>query len=66
MLALGATSPIGSSEAKRAALGIRKLKTPYESTMGDNRKSNLILMYLHQISNIDIKSVTQMFTRRYP
>ena len=66
MLTLGVTSPIGSSEAKRAALGIRKLKTPYESTMGDNRKSNLILMYLQQISNIDIKSVTQMFTRRYP
>ena len=38
LLTLGATSPIGSNEAERAASGIRRLKTPYRSTMGDKRE----------------------------
>ena len=66
LLILGATSLIESTEAEKAASGIRRLKTPYRSTMGDKRKSDLNLLHLQPISNIDIQSVTQMFIRKYP
>ena len=66
LLILGATSPIGSTEAERAASGIRRLKTPYQTTMGDKRESDLNLLHLQRISNIDIQSVTKMFIRKYP
>ena len=41
-----ATSPIGSTEAKRAASGIGRLKTFYISTVGDKRASDLNLLHL--------------------
>ena len=66
LLILGATSPIGSTEAERAASGIRRLKTPYQSAMGVKRESDLNLLHLQRISNIDIQSVAQMFIRKYP
>ena len=37
LLIIGCVSPIGSTEAERAASGIRRLKTPYRSTMSDIR-----------------------------
>ena len=42
LLILRATSPTGSTETERAASGIRQLKIPYRSTMGDKRKSDLL------------------------
>ena len=33
LLTIGCVSPTGSTEAERAALGIRRLKTPYRYTM---------------------------------
>ena len=65
MLLLGATPPTGSTEAEKAASGIRRLKTPYPSSMRDKRESGLNLLYLQQISNIDIQNVAQMFIRMY-
>ena len=66
LLTLGATSLIGSTEAERVASGKRRLKTPYQSTMGDKRENDLNLFHLQRISNIDIQSVAQMFIRKYP
>ena len=40
-LVIGCISPIGSTEAERAASGVRRLKTPYQSTMGDRHESDL-------------------------
>ena len=37
LLILGATSPIGSTEAARATSGIKQLKTPYRSIYNDVR-----------------------------
>ena len=65
-LVVGATFPIGSTEEGRAASGIRRLKTPYRSTMGDKRESDLNLLHLQRISDIDIQSVAKMFIRKYP
>ena len=66
LLILGATSPIGSTKAERTASGIRRLKTPYQTTMGDKRESDLNLLHLQRISHIDIQSVAKMFIRKYP
>ena len=66
LLILGATSPIGSTEAERAASGIKRLKSPYPRSVGDKRESHLNQLHPQQISNIDIQSVTQMFNRKYP
>ena len=49
LLILGASSPTGSTEAERAASGIRRLKTPCQSTIGDKRESDLNLFHLQQI-----------------
>ena len=66
LLILGATSPIGSTEAERAAPGKRGLKALYRSNMGNKTESDLNLLHLQRISNIDIQSVAQMFIRNYP
>ena len=66
LLILGASSPIGSTEAERTTAGIRRLKTPYQSTMGDKRGSDLNLLHLQQILNIDIQNAAQMCIRKYP
>ena len=65
LLILEANSTFGSTEAERAASGIRRLKTLYQSTVGDKRESDLNLLHLQRISNIDIQSVAQMFIRKH-
>ena len=49
LLILGAISPIGSTKAERATSGIRRLKTPYQSTIRDKRESDLNLLHLQRI-----------------
>ena len=44
LLVIGCISPIGSTEAERAASGVRRLKTPFRSTMGEQRQSDLNLL----------------------
>ena len=66
LLILGASSSIVSTEAERTTSGIRRLKTPYQSTMGDKRESDLNLLHLQRILNIDIQSAVQMFIRKHP
>ena len=41
LLIIGCVSPIGSTEAERAAFDIRRLKTPYRSTVNDSREGDL-------------------------
>ena len=41
LLAIGCISPIGSTEAERAARSVRWVKTPYRATMGDKCESDL-------------------------
>ena len=64
-LILGATFPIRSTETERAASGMIRLKTSYQSTMGDKRETDLNLLHLQRISSIDIQNVAQMFIRKY-
>ena len=61
LLTIGRVSPIGSTEAERAASDIRQLKTPYRSTMSDSREGNLNLIQLQKVTEIDISKVAQIF-----
>ena len=59
LLTIGCVSPIGSAEAEREPSGIRRLKTPYRSTMSDSREGDLNLM--QKVTKIDISKVAQIF-----
>ena len=63
ILEVGFLSPIGSTEAERAASGVRSIKTPYRSSMVDIRESNLLIAYLQQFCKIDVSKVAEMFVR---
>ena len=66
LLIIGCVSPIGSTEAERAASGIRRLKTPYRSTMSGIREGNLNLIQLQRLAEIDIEDVAQIFINDNP
>ena len=61
LLAIGCISPIGSTETERAASGMRRLKTPYRSTMSDSREGDLNLMQLQKVTETDISKVAEIF-----
>ena len=49
LLAIGCISPIGSTEAERAASGVRRLKTSYRAPMKGKRESDLNFLHLQCI-----------------
>ena len=56
-----------STEAERAASGVRRFKTPYRSTMSDTREGNLNLIQLQSIvAEIEIDKVVDIFKRMIP
>ena len=63
LLILGVTSSTGSTETENTASWIRWLNTPYQSTIGDKRESDLNVLPLQRISNI--QSVAQIFIKKY-
>ena len=63
-----ATSPRSSSEAERAASGIRRLKTFFRSTIilnGDERESNLNLLQIHTTGSINVE-ILQILIKKPP
>ena len=66
LLILGATSPIESTKAERSASGIRRLKPLYRVTMGGKRESDLNLLNLQRISNIDIQVSLKCLSESIP
>ena len=48
------------TEVERVASGIRRLKTPYWSTMSDSR-GDLNLIQLQKVTETDISKVAQIF-----
>ena len=61
LLAIGCISSIGSTEAERAASGIRQLKIPFGATMGDKRESDLNFLQLQRIKKVDAEKVSVLF-----
>ena len=64
LLLTGATSPISSSEAERAASGILRLKTAFRNNMKDERESNLNLLQMLTTGSINVEEILQMFTEK--
>ena len=60
-LAIACISPIGSIDAERAASAIRRLKTPFWSTMRDSREGDLNLIQVQKLTKIDASKVAQIF-----
>ena len=65
LLLLGATSPISSSEAEKAASGIIRLKTAFRNNIKDERGSNLNLLQMHTTGSINVEEL-QMFIKKEP
>ena len=61
LLAIGCISPIGSTEADRAASGVRRLKTLYRATMGDKRESDFSFLQLQHIKKVNPEEVSELF-----
>ena len=53
LLIIGCVSPISSTEAEHSASGVCKLKTPYCSTMLDERKGDLNLIQFQRVTDVD-------------
>ena len=66
LLLLGATSPISSSEAEKAASGIIRLKTAFRNNTKDERGSNLNLLQIHTTGSINVEEILQMFIKKEP
>ena len=61
LLAIGCISPIRSTEAERAASGVRRLKTPYRATMGYKRERDINFLQLQRIKKVDSEEVSVLF-----
>ena len=61
LLAIGCISPIGSTEAERAARSVRWVKTPYRATMGDKCESDLNFLQLQGTKKVDPEEVLVLF-----
>ena len=66
LLVIGCISLIGSTEAERAASGVRRLKTLFRSTMGEQREIDLNLLQLQQVEDIDIDKAVASFIKKNP
>ena len=65
-LTTGCITPIGSTEGERAASGVRRLQTPYRSTMREDRESDLNFLQLQSVKNIDLNEVKDIFIDLHP
>ena len=57
----GCISPIGSTEAERAASDVRQPKTPYCATMVYKRESDLNFLQLQRAKKVDPERVSVLF-----
>ena len=60
---IASVSPVGSTEAERAASGIRRSKTAYRSIMTIEREGNLNLIQLLSLVEVDVWKVADIFMR---
>ena len=63
ILEIACLSPLASTEAERAASGIRRLKTAYRTTMTDEREGKLNLIQLQGMVEYDTIKVANIFIK---
>ena len=50
--------------AERSFSGMKRLKTPLRSTMGEERLSTLAILHIHKHKNVDIDNLVSEYSRR--
>ena len=66
LLLIGVVSSIRSTEAERAASGMRRLTTAFRSTMTDRGEGDLNLPQMQQITTVNVDRVADMFIKQHP
>ena len=66
LLKILCTLPVTSCTSERAFSGLKRIKTPLRSTMGNERLSSLSLIYLHRDIAINVDKIIDEFARRHP
>ena len=60
------TLPVTSCTAERSFSGLKRIKTPFRSTMTNSRLTGLTLLHIHRDISIDIDAAIDDFARMYP
>ena len=61
------TLPVTSCSAERSFSGLKRIKTPLRSTMGNERLSSLALLHVHRDIDINVEDIDVVeFNRRHP
>ena len=50
--------------AERSLSGMKRLKTPLQSTMSEERLNSLATLHIHKYKNVDIDNIVSEFARR--
>ena len=60
------TLPVTSCSAERSFSGLKRIKTVFRSSMGNERLSSLALLHIHQDIPVNVEEVIDEFARRHP
>jgi hypothetical protein len=66
LLHLLCTKPVTSCSAERSFSGLKRIKTTFRSTMGNERLTSQALLHLHRDIDIPEVHVVDEFARRHP
>ena len=66
LLLILCTLPVTSCSAERSFSGLKRIKTPLRSTMGNERLSSLALLHLHRDIDIRVEDIVDEFARHHP
>ena len=66
LIAIMCTLPVTSCSAERSFNGLKRIKTPFRSTMITERLTELTLLHIHRDIPVDICAAIDEFARRHP
>ena len=66
LLKILCTLPVKTSECELTFSSLKRLKTYTRSTIGQERRSGLALIHIHQEMDLDLKEIVNIFAQRYP
>ena len=66
LLLILCTLPVTSCSAERSFSGLKRIKTPLRSTMGNECLSSLALLHLHRDIDVRVEDIVDEFARRHP
>ncbi len=60
------TLPVTSCSAERSFSGLKRIKTPFRSSMTNTRLTGLTLLQIHRDIPIDVEAAIDQFARMHP